>query len=129
MIINFLKVQIYNYFYSIITLLSAISVTLKLLPVVAIACVIDCVSLIGGYILNGCGKEMIATSLTAFGFYIVGIPLAFIFAFYLDLGAWGLLVGFYCGSACRAIGSLCCIYIFYDYCFVAVPATSSIKDA
>ena len=73
--------------------------------------IFDGVSAVLGGVVKGVGKQLLATPIVFFSYYVVGLPLAALFAFKLNWGVIGLCFGMLMGTAVNAI-----CYFFLVWC-------------
>ncbi|KAJ1277251.1 hypothetical protein BS78_05G280700 [Paspalum vaginatum] len=76
-------------------------------PLMAVSVVLDSAQGVMSGVARGCGWQHMAAMTNLVAFYLVGMPLAVLFAFTLRLGAWGLWAGLICGLTCQA----CCLLV------------------
>lgn len=65
--------------------------------------IFDGLSCVLGGVVKGVGKQLVATPIIFFSYYVVGLPLAALFAFKLKMGVRGLCLGMLVGTAVHAI--------------------------
>ena len=73
--------------------------------------IFDGVSAVLGGVVKGVGKQLLATPIVFFSYYVVGLPLAALFAFKFNWGVMGLCFGMLLGTAVNAI-----CYFFLVWC-------------
>ena len=88
--------------------------SMRYLPIFVVGDGLQC---IGGAILRGAGKQSVGALLNFISFYIVGLPMSWIFCFKLDYGVCGLLMGMSCANYCQIVAQLYLIYFCSDYIF------------
>ncbi|KAF8700315.1 hypothetical protein HU200_034247 [Digitaria exilis] len=71
-------------------------------PLMAVSIVLDGAQGVLSGVARGCGWQHLAAATNLVAFYLVGMPLAVLFAFGLDLRARGLWAGLICGLTCQA---------------------------
>jgi MATE family multidrug resistance protein len=83
---------------------SAVIVSLfaAITPLLMASIVLDSVQGVLSGVARGCGWQHLAAVTNLVAFYLVGMPLALLLAFKLDLGARGLWAGLICGLTCQA---------------------------
>ncbi|XP_021314903.1 protein DETOXIFICATION 16 isoform X3 [Sorghum bicolor] len=85
--------------------------TARLMPILAACTLLDCLQcVLSGTItsvVRGCGRQKIGAFINLAAFYIVGIPVAAIFAFVCHLGGMGLWFGILIGVAVQMVLLLC----------------------
>lgn len=79
------------------------------MSVVAINQLADSINVIEAGILRGQGRQQLGSYLNLVSYYGVALPLAFVFAFHLDLGLPGLLLGLVFGVLVLSIAEFVCI--------------------
>lgn len=65
--------------------------------------IFDGLSAVLGGVVKGVGKQLLATPIVFFSYYVIGLPLAALFAFKLKWGVMGLCFGMLLGTAAHAI--------------------------
>ena len=75
-------------------------------PLMAVSIVLDSAQGVLSGVARGCGWQHLAAVTNLVAFYFVGMPLAVLLAFKLDLRARGLWAGLICGLACQAAALL-----------------------
>ncbi|OEL30324.1 Protein DETOXIFICATION 19 [Dichanthelium oligosanthes] len=75
-------------------------------PLVTVSIVLDSAQGVLSGVARGCGWQHLAAVTNLVAFYFVGMPLAILFAFKLDLRARGLWAGLICGLVCQAFALL-----------------------
>lgn len=65
--------------------------------------IFDGVSAVLGGVVKGVGKQLLATPIVLFSYYVVGLPLAALFGFKLKWGVRGLCFGMLLGTAVHAV--------------------------
>lgn len=65
----------------------------KVIIIGAIYQVPDCVACVSGGILRGQGRQYIGGYLNLFSYYVLALPVAYLFGFYFDLKLFGLWIG------------------------------------
>ena len=73
--------------------------------------IFDGVAAVLGGVVKGVGKQLLATPIVFFSYYVVGLPLAALFTFKLNWGVMGLCFGMLLGTAVNAI-----CYLFLVWC-------------
>jgi multidrug resistance protein, MATE family len=77
--------------------LSVIALAATLLPIAGAFQIADGVQVVGGGLMRGMGKPKVGAIVNLIGFYIIGLPLAWVLAFPMNLGLigiwWGLAAG------------------------------------
>ncbi|KAF8670142.1 hypothetical protein HU200_050896 [Digitaria exilis] len=81
--------------------------TAKLMPILAVCTLFDCLQCVLSGVVRGCGRQKIGAFINLSAFYIVGIPAACIFAFVCHLRGMGLWFGILCGVAVQMLLLLC----------------------
>ncbi|CAL5058723.1 unnamed protein product [Urochloa decumbens] len=81
--------------------------TARLMPILAVCTLFDCLQCVLSGVVRGCGKQKIGALINLSAFYIVGIPAASIFAFVCHLRGMGLWFGILCGVAVQMLLLLC----------------------
>ncbi|CAN6244023.1 unnamed protein product [Urochloa humidicola] len=81
--------------------------TARLMPILAVCTLFDCLQCALSGVVRGCGKQKIGALINLAAFYIVGIPAASIFAFICHLRGMGLWFGILCGVAVQMLLLLC----------------------
>jgi MATE family multidrug resistance protein len=71
-------------------------------PLLVASIVLDSVQGVLSGVATGCGWQHLAAVTNLVAFYLVGMRLALILAFKLDLGTRGLWAGLICGLMCQA---------------------------
>lgn len=71
-------------------------------PLMVISIVVDSAQGVLSGVARGCGWQHLAAATNLVAFYGVGMPLAVLFAFKLDLRTRGLWAGLICGLTCQA---------------------------
>ncbi|CAD6217976.1 unnamed protein product [Miscanthus lutarioriparius] len=71
-------------------------------PLMVISIVLDSAQGVLSGVARGCGWQHLAAVTNLVAFYFVGMPLAILFAFKLDLRTRGLWAGLICGLTCQA---------------------------
>ncbi|KAJ2399441.1 ethionine resistance protein [Coemansia sp. RSA 2559] len=66
---------------------------LPLLPFLTIVVVFDMVSNVLTGVLRGQGRQGIAAVIRVISLYVIALPLAYVLAFYFDLGLYGMWIG------------------------------------
>ena len=59
-------------------------------------------------VLRGCGKQSIGAIINVIAFYLIGIPLAYLLAFKMDIGVGGLIKGISFASLFQ-----CCVLLYF----------------
>ena len=77
-------------------------------------------------VLRGAGKQLVGAVANVISFYVIGIPLAWLFCFTFSLGVNGLLLGVGCGTAFQVAVLITLIYKYEAYVFA--PTVSDTKD-
>lgn len=72
--------------------------------------IFDGVSAVLGGVVKGVGKQLLATPIVLFSYYVVGLPLAALFAFKLNWGVMGLCLGMLLGTTVNAICYFCLVW-------------------
>ncbi|RCV13149.1 hypothetical protein SETIT_2G324100v2 [Setaria italica] len=75
-------------------------------PLMMVSIVLDSAQGVLSGVARGCGWQHLAAVTNLVAFYFVGMPLALLFAFKLDLRARGLWAGLICGLTCQACALL-----------------------
>ncbi|KAM0845241.1 hypothetical protein ACQ4PT_056514 [Festuca glaucescens] len=75
----------------------------RMMPVLVISFFIDGMHTSLSGVLTGCGKQKIGARVNLAAYYLAGIPLAVLFAFFLHLNGMGLWLGIFCGSLTKLI--------------------------
>ncbi|CAL5083114.1 unnamed protein product [Urochloa decumbens] len=75
-------------------------------PLMTVSIVLDSAQGVLSGVARGCGWQHLAAVTNLVAFYFVGMPLALLFAFKLDLRARGLWAGLICGLTCQACALL-----------------------
>ncbi|CAN6183478.1 unnamed protein product [Urochloa humidicola] len=75
-------------------------------PLMTVSIVLDSAQGVLSGVSRGCGWQHLAAVTNLVAFYFVGMPLALLFAFKLDLRARGLWAGLICGLTCQACALL-----------------------
>ncbi|CAN6218909.1 unnamed protein product [Urochloa humidicola] len=75
-------------------------------PLMMVSIVLDSAQGVLSGVARGCGWQHMAAVTNLVAFYFVGMPLALLFAFKLDLRARGLWAGLICGLTCQACALL-----------------------
>lgn len=65
--------------------------------------IFDGLSAVLGGVVKGVGKQLLATPIVFFSYYVVGLPLAALFGFKLNWGVKGLCFGMLLGTAVHAV--------------------------
>ncbi|OEL16003.1 Protein DETOXIFICATION 16 [Dichanthelium oligosanthes] len=81
--------------------------TARLMPFLALCTLFDCLQCVLSGVVRGCGRQKIGAFINLSAFYIVGIPVASIFAFVCHLRGTGLWFGILCGVAVQMLLLLC----------------------
>lgn len=81
--------------------------TARLMPILAVSTLFDCLQCVLSGVVRGCGRQKIGAIINLSAFYIVGIPAASIFAFVCHLRGMGLWFGILCGVAVQMLLLLC----------------------
>lgn len=81
--------------------------TARLMPILAASTLFDCLQCVLSGVVRGCGRQKMGAFINVAAFYIVGIPVASVFAFVRHLGGMGLWFGILCGVAVQMILLLC----------------------
>jgi MATE family multidrug resistance protein len=71
-------------------------------PLMVVSIVLDSAQGVLSGVARGCGWQHLAAVTNLVAFYFVGMPLAILFAFKLDLRTRGLWAGLICGLTCQA---------------------------
>lgn len=79
------------------------------MSVVAANQLADSINVIEAGILRGQGRQQLGSYLNLVSYYGIALPLAFVFAFHLDLGLAGLLLGLVLGVLVLSIAEFVCI--------------------
>ena len=76
---------------------AAIALAATLLPIAGAFQIADGVQVVGAGLLRGMGRPMAGAIVNLVGFYVIGLPLAYLLAFPLEMGLtgiwWGLAAG------------------------------------
>ncbi|PON82289.1 Multi antimicrobial extrusion protein [Trema orientale] len=75
----------------------------KLMPILAIANVLDGLQCVLSGIVRGCGSQKIGAYVNLGSYYIVGIPSAILLSFVFHLGGQGLWLGITCGLVVQVL--------------------------
>jgi MATE family multidrug resistance protein len=74
-----------------------VALAATLLPIAGAFQIADGVQVVGGGLMRGMGRPQAGAVVNLIGFYVVGLPLAWLLAFPMDLGIvgiwWGLAAG------------------------------------
>jgi len=68
----------------------------KMMPILALSFLFDCVQCVLSGVARGCGWQKIGACVNLGAYYLIGIPAAFCFAFVYHLGGMGLWLGIIC---------------------------------
>jgi len=68
----------------------------KMMPILAVSFLFDCVQCVLSGVARGCGWQKIGACVNLGAYYLIGIPAAFFFAFVYHLGGMGLWLGIIC---------------------------------
>ncbi|RLM66253.1 protein DETOXIFICATION 16-like [Panicum miliaceum] len=68
----------------------------KMMPILAVSFLFDCVQCVLSGVARGCGWQKIGACVNLGAYYLIGIPAAFCFAFLYHLGGMGLWLGIIC---------------------------------
>ncbi|KAF8721673.1 hypothetical protein HU200_022845 [Digitaria exilis] len=71
----------------------------RMMPLIAASIMLDCQQSSLSGVLRGCGEQKIGAFINLAAYYLVGIPVAVVFAFIIHLGGKGLWFGLLCGLA------------------------------
>ncbi|KAH7674583.1 Multi antimicrobial extrusion protein [Dioscorea alata] len=94
--------------------LEVIKYIARVMPLLALSHLIDACQCVLLGIVRGCGWQKLAVFVNIGAFYIVGLPFAALFAFYLHLKAKGLWLGIICGLSTQTF-SLFIITLFTNW--------------
>uniref|UniRef100_A0A0E0EWV0 Protein DETOXIFICATION n=1 Tax=Oryza meridionalis TaxID=40149 RepID=A0A0E0EWV0_9ORYZ len=106
----FLLRNVWGYMYS--NEQEVVTYIARMLPILGISFFIDGLHSSLSGMLTGCGKQKIGAAVNLGAFYLVGIPMAVLLAFYLHLNGMGLWLGIVCGSIIKLLVLIivaCCI--------------------
>ncbi|BAF26308.1 Os10g0345100, partial [Oryza sativa Japonica Group] len=106
----FLLRNVWGYMYS--NEQEVVTYIARMLPILDISFFIDGLHSSLSGVLTGCGKQKIGAAVNLGAFYLVGIPVAVLLAFYLHLNGMGLWLGIVCGSIIKLLVLIivsCCI--------------------
>ncbi|CAL5032719.1 unnamed protein product [Urochloa decumbens] len=68
----------------------------KMMPILAVSFLFDCVHCVLSGVARGCGWQKIGACVNLGAYYLIGIPAAFCFSFLYHLGGMGLWLGIIC---------------------------------
>ncbi|PAN37694.1 hypothetical protein GQ55_7G106800 [Panicum hallii var. hallii] len=68
----------------------------KMMPILAVSFLFDCVQCVLSGVARGCGWQKLGACVNLGAYYLIGIPAAFCFAFLYHLGGMGLWLGIIC---------------------------------
>lgn len=77
----------------------------------------DGIQNVGSGILKGVGRQNIGGVLNAVAFYVVGLPLSYVFCFLCGWDVFGLLLGIVCAVMCQVAVHVVLLYFFPSYLF------------
>uniref|UniRef100_A0A0E0M6Q5 Protein DETOXIFICATION n=1 Tax=Oryza punctata TaxID=4537 RepID=A0A0E0M6Q5_ORYPU len=106
----FLLRNVWGYMYS--SEQEVVTYIARMLPILGISFFIDGLHSSLSGVLTGCGKQKIGAAVNLGAFYLVGIPMAVLLAFFLHLNGMGLWLGIVCGSIIKLLVLIivsCCI--------------------
>jgi MATE family multidrug resistance protein len=99
----------------------------RAMTAIALFTIFDGIQCIAGSALKGSGKQFIGAIANLGAFYVVGLPLSWLFCFHFHLGQSGLFLGLTCGVGIQLIVTTSCIFIFEDYLFTASLRTKEFE--
>uniref|UniRef100_A0A0D9XIS6 Protein DETOXIFICATION n=1 Tax=Leersia perrieri TaxID=77586 RepID=A0A0D9XIS6_9ORYZ len=97
----FLLRNVWGYMYS--NEQEVVTYIARMLPILGISFFIDGLHTSLSGLLTGCGKQKIGAAVNLGAFYLVGIPMAVLLAFFLHLNGMGLWLGIVCGSIIKLL--------------------------
>lgn len=86
-----------------------------ILPLAAFFQLSDCIAGVGSGVLQGTGKQKMGAFINLSGYYILGLPLAALFSFKLDMGLYGLWAGIAIGVSFVALSQIYLINFRTDW--------------
>ncbi|OEL25868.1 Protein DETOXIFICATION 16 [Dichanthelium oligosanthes] len=79
----------------------------RMLPILAISFLFDCIMGVLSGVIRGCGRQKIGASINLASYYLVGIPLGYFFAFVCHVGGMGLWFGLLSAMVVETILLIC----------------------
>lgn len=101
-----------------------VAIAVEALPLVSVYVMFDGMQAIACGVLRGAGKQYIGAYLNGFAFYVVGLPLAWVFCFNYDMGVKGLVMGISVASSIQFTVMLYLITCRDDLIFVPFIAVA-----
>ena len=95
----------------------------------AVFVVFDGVQGVCSGVLRGSGKQSIGAVLNLTAFYVIGLPMAYLFTFTLGMGVNGLLVGISMGTLFQDCALLYLLFCRADYVYQKVVDTTGSSKA
>ena len=82
-----------------------------------------------GGVLRGIGKTVHASVITGISYWVISLPMEYLFAFYFGYGVIGLWIGQMCGSIFHALSYVYLVnFHFGDWVSVAREATKRLEE-
>ncbi|XP_038705640.1 protein DETOXIFICATION 16-like isoform X2 [Tripterygium wilfordii] len=100
----------------------------KMLPLLALSNFLDGFQCVLSGAARGCGWQNLCVSINLVAYYVVGIPVAVIFAFVLHIGGMGLWMGIICGLTVQVV-ALVTVNACTNWDQEAAKATRMVKEA
>jgi MATE family multidrug resistance protein len=91
----------------------------KAIPFLAVFTMVDGIQGVSSGVLRGAGKQFVGAFANVIAFYGIGIPLAWVFCFKLNLGVNGLMLGIACGAIFQVVVLLVMVFFYEDYLYSA----------
>nr|QFR37245.1 MATE transporter [Cyberlindnera americana] len=84
---------------------------LKTMPVIWMMGLLDCINACSAGCMRGQGNQKKGGKITLFGFYVVGLPCSYVFAFHYSMGLKGLWLGIIVGLVSISCGQLYTVFV------------------
>lgn len=97
--------------------IEVITIATSVIPFVTISAIVYTLQGVGQGVIRGAGKQTLGAILNIIAYYIVGLPLAWIFCFNLKFDLIGLTLGMSIGSFTQASVLFSLVFIFTNYLY------------
>lgn len=90
----------------IIQVTTVVRIVAEILPLAALFQVNDGLGAVAGGILRGSGMQKLGAWINIIGYYLIGLPICLLCAFYFKMGLIGLWIGLTAGLMCCSVAQL-----------------------